>query len=342
MKLPKKLKPKKVKEAVVATSSISKSSPVKRTTPSQSRRSRSKTPLSPPRISSPEPIGAKDKQKAIADDVADDVVDTSVKAEVVKVADVAAKIVHTPAVADLDVLVDKIVMDIAGMDVPKQDDVVLNELHTPDRCQILNATDPGSIRFVRVVGEGRPDFNARSPSDKRYLSICSHYVGTLEYADAKFFATFTGDEAQPESMHIDAYLIYLAKRMMHRGSSEYAITKSYFFNWHRNFHEIPQHVVAYVSEIRPCVVRVLGSPIALGFGPHKFGELDHSDIRFVGAQNPKKSRSSVGQLRRHEATSSTDLRRGWIFQAKRQRKENRALQSNTDSTNESGQTRRWR
>ncbi|GAB2297104.1 hypothetical protein Dimus_031203 [Dionaea muscipula] len=60
-KLPKKLKPEKVKEVVVAASSISKSSPVKRTTPSQSRRSRSKSPLSPPQISSPEPIGAKDK-----------------------------------------------------------------------------------------------------------------------------------------------------------------------------------------------------------------------------------------------------------------------------------------
>ncbi|GAB2283542.1 hypothetical protein Dimus_018048 [Dionaea muscipula] len=219
-KLPKKLKPEKVKEAVVATSSISKSSPVKMTTPSQSRRSRSKRPLSPPRISSPEPIGAKDKQKAVADDVADNVADTSVKAEVVKVADVAAKIVHTPAVADLDVVVDKIVMDVASMD----DDVVLNELHTPDRCQIPNATDPGSIRSVRVVGEGRTDFNARSPSDKRvhefltrpYINITaeetnqitreqlhqfiadqrdSRYVGMLEYADAKFFATFTGVEA---------------------------------------------------------------------------------------------------------------------------------------------------
>ncbi|GAB2265660.1 hypothetical protein Dimus_000699, partial [Dionaea muscipula] len=118
-KLPKKLKPEKVKEAVVATSSFSKSSPVKRTTPSQSQRSLSKTPLSPLRISSPEPIGVKDKQKAVADDVADDVADMSVKSEVVKVADVAAKIVHTSAVADLDVLVDKIVMDVAGMDVPK-------------------------------------------------------------------------------------------------------------------------------------------------------------------------------------------------------------------------------
>ncbi|GAB2271306.1 hypothetical protein Dimus_006147 [Dionaea muscipula] len=157
-------------------------------------------------------------QKVVADDVADDVADTFVKAKVVKVADVAAKIVHTPAVADLEVLVDKIVMDVAGMDVPKQDDVVLNELHTPDRCQIPNATDLGSVRSVRVVGEGRTDFNARSPSDKR---------------------------------HIDAYLIYLAKRMMHRGGSEYAITDSYFFNWHWDFHEISQHVVAYVSEIRP-------------------------------------------------------------------------------------------
>ncbi|GAB2276675.1 hypothetical protein Dimus_011391, partial [Dionaea muscipula] len=173
-KLPKKLKPEKVKEVVVATSSISKSSPVKRTTPSQSRRSRSKSPLSPPRISSPEPISAKDKQKAVADDVADDVADTSVKAEVVKVADVAARIVHTPAVADLDVVVDKIVMDVAGMNVPKQDDVVLNELHTPDRCQIPNATDPGSTHVSEL-----------------------------------------------------------------------------WQNWHRNFHEIPQHVVAYVSGIRP-------------------------------------------------------------------------------------------
>ncbi|GAB2299692.1 hypothetical protein Dimus_033749 [Dionaea muscipula] len=89
------------------------------------------------------------------------------------------------------------------------------------------------------------------------VCIC-RYVGTLEYADAKFFTTFTGEEAQLESMHIDAYLIYLAKRMMHRGGSEYAITDSYFFthvselwqNWHRNFHEIPQHVVAYVLGIR--------------------------------------------------------------------------------------------
>ncbi|GAB2268221.1 hypothetical protein Dimus_003199 [Dionaea muscipula] len=142
-KFPKKLKPEKVKEVVVATSSISKSSP----------------------------------QKAVANDVADDVADTSVKAEVVQVADVAAKIVHTPAVADLDVIVDKIVMDVAGMDVPKQDDVVLNELHTPDRYQIPNATDP---RF--------------------YLSIYSRYVGTLEYADDKFFPTITGVEAQLESM----------------------------------------------------------------------------------------------------------------------------------------------
>ncbi|GAB2281610.1 hypothetical protein Dimus_016186 [Dionaea muscipula] len=152
----------------------------------------------------------RNQQKAVADDVADDVADTSVKAAVVKVADVVAKIVHTSETLvtmtdkDLDVLVDKIVadvgvMDVAGMDVPKQDDVALNELHTPDRGQIPDATDPG------------------------------HYVGKLEYVDAKFFATFTGEEAQLESMHIDAYLIYLAKRIMHRGGSEYAIIDSYFF-----------------------------------------------------------------------------------------------------------------
>ncbi|GAB2284384.1 hypothetical protein Dimus_018838 [Dionaea muscipula] len=201
----------------------------------------------------------RNQQKAVADDVADDVADTSIKAAVVKVADVAAKIVHTSETLvtmtdkDLDVLVDKIVadvgvMDVVGMDVPKQDDVALNELHTPDRGQIPDAIDPGSVRSMRVVGEGRTDFNARSPSNKRYLSICSRYVGTLEYADAKFFATFTGEEAQLKSMHIDAYLIYLAKRIMHRGGSEYAITDSYFFthvselweNWNRNFYEIPQ------------------------------------------------------------------------------------------------------
>ncbi|GAB2283006.1 hypothetical protein Dimus_017538 [Dionaea muscipula] len=272
-KLPKKLKPKRVKEAVVATSSISKSSPVKRTTPSQSRRSRSKTPLSPPRISTPKPIGAKDKQKAVADDVADDVADTSVKAAVVKVADVAAKIVHTPAVADLDVLVDKIVMDVAGMDVPKQDDVVRNELHTPDRCQIPNATDPGSVRSVRVVGEGRTDFNARSPSDKRahefltrpYINITAEETNQITREQLNQFIADERDSSRSTTRvngryaHIDSYLIYLAKRMMHRGGSEYAITDSYFFkhvselwqNWHRNFHEIPQHVVAYVSGIRP-------------------------------------------------------------------------------------------
>ncbi|GAB2266920.1 hypothetical protein Dimus_001909 [Dionaea muscipula] len=216
-KLPKKPKPEKVK-----------------------RRSWLKTPLSPPRISSPEPIGAKDKQKAVADDVADDVADTSVKAAVVKVADVATKIVHTTETLvtmtdkDLDVLVDKIVadvgvMDVAGIDVPKQDDVALNELHTPDHAQIPDTTDPGFVRSVRVVGEGRTDFNARSPSNKRvheflmrpYINITPEetnqitreqlhqfiadqrgcrYVGTLEYADAKFFATFIGEEAQLESM----------------------------------------------------------------------------------------------------------------------------------------------
>ncbi|GAB2294735.1 hypothetical protein Dimus_028930 [Dionaea muscipula] len=116
-------------------------------------------------------------QKAVADDVVDDIADTSVKVAVVKVADVAAKIVHTTETLvtmtdkDLNVLVDKIVadvgvMDIAGMDVPKQDDVALNKLHTPDRAQIPDATDPGSVRSVRVVGKGRTDFNARSPSNK--------------------------------------------------------------------------------------------------------------------------------------------------------------------------------
>ncbi|GAB2297219.1 hypothetical protein Dimus_031332, partial [Dionaea muscipula] len=205
-RLPKKLKPEKVKEVVVATSSISKSSP----------------------------------QKAVADDVADDVADTSIKAAVVKVADVAAKIVHTPETLvtmtdkDLDVLVDKIVadvrvMDVAGMDVPKQDDVALNELHTPDGAQIPDATDPGSVRSVRVVGKGRKDFNTRSSSNKRvhefftrpYINITPEetnqitseqlhqfiadqrdcrYVGTLEYTDAKFFTIFIGAEAQLESM----------------------------------------------------------------------------------------------------------------------------------------------
>ncbi|GAB2276682.1 hypothetical protein Dimus_011398 [Dionaea muscipula] len=290
-KLPKKLNPEKVKEAVVATkSSISKSSPVKRTTPSQSRRSRSKSQLSPARINSPEPIGAKDKQKAVADDVADDVADTSVKAEVVKVVDVAAKIVHTPAVADLDVVVDKIVMDVAGMDVPKQ-------LHTPDRCQIPNSTDPGSVRSVRVVGEGRTYFNARSLSDKR---------------------------------HIDAYLIYLPKRMMHRGGSEYGITDSYFFthvselwqNWHRNFHEIPQHVVAYVSGIRPDwgsewkkVCHVLAvSLVAQSHWVLADINLEKWTIEIYDSlahKTPKiKSRPSVGQLRGYEDTSSKYLRRG--------------------------------
>ncbi|GAB2271640.1 hypothetical protein Dimus_006470 [Dionaea muscipula] len=206
------------------------------------------------------------EQKAVADDVADDVADTSVKAAVVKFADVAAKIVHTPETLvtmtdkDLDVLVDKIVADVGVMDVAgMDDDVALNELHTPDRGRIPDATDSGSVRSVRVVGEGRTDFNARSSSNKRVHEFLtrpdinitpeetnqitreqlhqfiadqrdSHYVGTLEYADAKFFATFTREEAQLESMtHVSEL----------------------WENWHRNFHEIPQHVVAYVSRIRP-------------------------------------------------------------------------------------------
>ncbi|GAB2284250.1 hypothetical protein Dimus_018716 [Dionaea muscipula] len=220
-KLPKKLKLEKVKEAVVEKDFISKSSPVKRVTP-------------------PEPIGAKHKRKVVADDVAvvaDDVAATSVKVAVVKDADVATKIVHTPdhlatvvtrTDKDLDVLLAMIVadvgvMDVAGTDVPKH-------LHTPDRGQIPDATDPGSVRFVRVVGEGMTDFNARSLSNKRYLSICSRYVGTLKYADAKFFATLAGEEVQLDSMtHVSEL----------------------WENWNRNSHEIPQHVVAYVSRIRP-------------------------------------------------------------------------------------------
>ncbi|GAB2271104.1 hypothetical protein Dimus_005952 [Dionaea muscipula] len=89
------------------------------------------SPLEPLPHSTPHVLGTSFYwQKAVADDVADDVADTSVKATVVKVADVATKIVHTPKTLvtmtdkDLDVLVDKIVvdvgvMDVAGMDVPK-------------------------------------------------------------------------------------------------------------------------------------------------------------------------------------------------------------------------------
>ncbi|GAB2278696.1 hypothetical protein Dimus_013370, partial [Dionaea muscipula] len=87
--------------------------------------------------------------------------------QLVKVADVAAKIVHTSdrlatvvtrTDKDLDVLLATIVAD---------DDVALNEIHIPDRGQIPDATDPGFVRSVRVVGEGRTDFNSRSLSNNR-------------------------------------------------------------------------------------------------------------------------------------------------------------------------------
>ncbi|GAB2279216.1 hypothetical protein Dimus_013866 [Dionaea muscipula] len=219
-------------------------------------------------------------RKVVADDVAvvaDDVAATSVK--VAYVADKDLDVHVATIVADVGV------MDVAGTDVPKLDDVALNELHTPDRSQIPDSTDPGSVRSVRVVSEGMIDFNASNNMvheflTRPYINITlgetnqiireqlhqfiadqrdSRYVGMLEYADAKFFATLIGEEAQLDSMHIDAYLIYLEKRIMHNGGSEYAVTDSYFFthvselfeNWNQNFHEIPQHVVTYVSGIRP-------------------------------------------------------------------------------------------
>ncbi|GAB2284448.1 hypothetical protein Dimus_018899 [Dionaea muscipula] len=144
-KLPKRLKPEKVKEAVVEKDYISKSSPVKRATPSQSRKIRSKTPLSPPRISSSEPIGVKHK-----------VTLTGVDAEKYKGPISASRQVcrcyflqrtgidadALPSVPLPSLNIASVLMSIYGL---ATDDMALNELHTPDRGQILDATDHGSV-----------------------------------------------------------------------------------------------------------------------------------------------------------------------------------------------------
>ncbi|GAB2268218.1 hypothetical protein Dimus_003196 [Dionaea muscipula] len=95
------------------------------------------------------------------------------------------------------------------------------------------------------------------------MSMVMHrrYIGTLANADAKFFNDFAREDFQLEEIHIDAWMVYLTKKIMKKGNPEYTLVYSYFFiyienlwkNWDPDYEpdpsqapKIPEELMNYV------------------------------------------------------------------------------------------------
>ncbi|GAB2299691.1 hypothetical protein Dimus_033748 [Dionaea muscipula] len=94
----------------------------------------------------------------------------------------------------------------------------------------------------------------------------SRYIGTLANVDAKFFSDFTREDFQLKEIHVDAWMVYLIKRIMKKGNPEYALIDSYFFiyienlwkNWDPDSEpdpsqpsKIPEELTNYVWGLNP-------------------------------------------------------------------------------------------
>ncbi|GAB2295471.1 hypothetical protein Dimus_029637 [Dionaea muscipula] len=92
------------------------------------------------------------------------------------------------------------------------------------------------------------------------------YIETLANADAKFFSDFTREDFQLEEIHIDAWMVYLTKKIMKKGNPEYALVDSYFFIYIKNLwknwdpdsepdpsqpSKIPEELTNYVWGLNP-------------------------------------------------------------------------------------------
>ncbi|GAB2268033.1 hypothetical protein Dimus_003010, partial [Dionaea muscipula] len=104
--------------------------------------------------------------------------------------------------------------------------MALIEQHTPDRGQIPDTTDPEFVRSVRVIGEGKTDLSTRSLRNKNVSEFL-----TLPYINLII------GETEQSSVNNSINLLPIKGAQL-------------WENWHRNFHEIPPHMVAYVLGIR--------------------------------------------------------------------------------------------
>ncbi|GAB2294736.1 hypothetical protein Dimus_028931 [Dionaea muscipula] len=100
---------------------------------------------------------------------------------------------------------------------------------------------------------------------------------------------------------------------MKKGNPEYALVDSYFFIYIENLWK------NWDPDSEPDLSQPSKIPEEL--------------TNYVWGLNPEWGIEwwNVRHLRGHEDTSSTDLRRGWIFQVKRQKKKNRSFSNTKDS-----------
>ncbi|GAB2276676.1 hypothetical protein Dimus_011392 [Dionaea muscipula] len=102
--------------------------------------------------------------------------------------------------------------------------------------------------------------------NKKAGKYSRRYIGTLTNADAKFFNDFAREDFQLEKIHIDAWMVYLTKKIMKKGNPECALVDSYFFiyienlwkNWDPDSEpdpsqasKIPEELMNYVWGLNP-------------------------------------------------------------------------------------------
>ncbi|GAB2269436.1 hypothetical protein Dimus_004354 [Dionaea muscipula] len=91
-----------------------------------------------------------------------------------------------------------------------------------------------AVRYGRKQDKVEENFQ-KFLSDQNGL----RYIGTLVNADAKFFNDFAREDFQLEEIisdlcYIDAWMVYLTKKIMKKGNPEYALVDSYFFIYIEN------------------------------------------------------------------------------------------------------------
>ncbi|GAB2297218.1 hypothetical protein Dimus_031331 [Dionaea muscipula] len=170
-----------------------------------------------------------------------------------------------------------------------------------------------------------------------------------------------------QDTHIDAWMVYLTKKIMNKGNPEYALVDSYFFiyienlwkNWDPDSEpdpsqpsKIPEELTNYVWGLNPewgikwwnvrhvlAVCLVARSHWVLAHINLEEWTIEiYDSLAHKTPKNPGHRLASFEGA--HEDTSFTDLSRGWIFQAKRQKKKNRSFSNTKDSTEKSSQARR--
>ncbi|GAB2287569.1 hypothetical protein Dimus_021942 [Dionaea muscipula] len=166
---------------------------------------------------------------------------------------------------------------VAAKDTDVAAALLLTDLTTATSIGTTTAMSVGNTELLAAMSVAAKDTDVSATWYRRLtcrplrmivpeMGRISRYIGTLANADAKFFSDFTREDFQLEEIHIDAWMVYLTKKIMKKGNPEYALVGSYLFiyienlwkNWDPDSEpdpdqpsKIPEELTNYVWGLNP-------------------------------------------------------------------------------------------